>query len=73
MRMITLSLLLLVLGGCANPELPYSAQSHPYPPPGLYPQGPMPTGQVPFGTLVPSHLQGEYYVTGQPFGTVHGH
>jgi hypothetical protein len=33
----------------------------------------MPTGQVPYGLLVPTVIQGEYWVTGQPYGTVHAH
>lgn len=61
-------LLLLSLTGCVIKQDPFV--SHPYPPPGLYPQGPMPTGQVPYGTLVPTPMLGQYWVTGQPYGTI---
>ena len=68
MRILMVSLVLL--GGCAfEPVYQPSA----YPPPGVYPQGPMPTGQVPYGTLSPAPVMGQYWVTGQPTGTVHAH
>lgn len=63
---------LLGLAGCAFEPVyqptPYPSAS---PPPGLYPMGPMPTGVVPYGQLVPTVVQGQYWVTGQPTGTVH--
>lgn len=69
MRTILTGMLLLSLVGCAFEPV---YQPMPYPPPGLYPMGPMPTGQPVPGMLVPSVIQGQYYVTGQPYGMVHG-
>ena len=73
MKIVWLSIVVVSLCGCVIQQDPFLHQSHPYPPPGLYPQGPMPTGQVPYGTLTPSVIHGQYWVTGQPYGTVHGH
>lgn len=70
MRTILIGVALLSLCGCAYEPV---YQSHRYPPPGLYPMGPMPTGQVPYGTLTPAPMLGQYWVTGQPYGTVHAH
>ena len=55
--------------GCAG--VPIQCASSPYPPLGLGLMEPMPTGVVPYGTLTPSVIQGQYWVTGQPTGTVH--
>lgn len=70
MKTILMGVALLSLCGCAF-EPVYQPMPSAYPPPGLYQT--MPTGQVPYGTLTPSVIQGQYWVTGQPTGTVHGY
>lgn len=72
MKTILIGIVLLGVAGCAF-EPGYQPMPSAYPPPGLYPQGPMPTGVVPYGTLTPAPTMGQYWVTGQPTGTVHGH
>lgn len=71
MKLLLLSIVVVSLCGCVVRQDPFLSQSHPYPPPGLYPQGPMPTGQPVLGTLTVAPVYGEYWVTGQPYGTVH--
>jgi hypothetical protein len=59
MRIIYLSLLLLVLGGCATQPDPFASQPMPYPPPGRYPMG-----QGPMGTWMPRTPEDLLWVPG---------